>query len=120
MGLLHACDLDRRPPNATRGLVIFKTLLLASRPCYLPLRLKSTNIHARIGILRRSLQTTKRAGTMRTMRSLFLAGVSMAAALVMSPAQAQAQATNTALSGTVSSAKEGAMEGVLVSARKDG
>jgi len=61
---------------------------------------------------------------MQIMKSFFLAGVSLAAALVMSQihaeAQAQAQATNTALSGTVSSAKEGAMEGVLVSAKKDG
>src|SRR5712671_7904650 len=55
---------------------------------------------------------------MQIMKSFFLAGVSLAAALVMSPVQAQAQTT--ALSGAVSSAKEGAMEGVLVSARKDG
>ena len=46
----------------------------------------------------------------------FTAGVGLAALLLAGAAQAQ----TAALSGTVSSAKEGAMEGVLVSARKDG
>src|SRR5258707_8807901 len=43
--------------------------------------------------------------------------VSVLACLTLVPAQAQ---TAAALSGQVSSAEEGAMEGVLVSARKDG
>jgi streptogramin lyase len=45
--------------------------------------------------------------------------VSALAWLTLTPAQAQAQ-TAAALSGQVSSAEEGAMEGVLVSAKKDG
>src|SRR5476651_2569512 len=43
--------------------------------------------------------------------------VSALACLTLAPAQAQ---TAAALSGQISSAKEGAMEGVLVSAKKEG
>jgi virginiamycin B lyase len=52
---------------------------------------------------------------MRSTSFSYLAGFGLAAALLTGSAQAQ----TAALSGTVSSAKEGAMEGVLVSARKD-
>src|ERR1700722_10389447 len=45
--------------------------------------------------------------------------VSALALLALAPVQAQAQ-TAAALSGQVSSAEEGAMEGVLVSAKKEG
>jgi streptogramin lyase len=52
------------------------------------------------------------------MKSLLLASAAGLAALVLQAAPALAQAT-AALSGEVSSAKEGLMEGVVVSARKD-
>ncbi len=57
----------------------------------------------------------------RQMSSLFLATASAAAlALAVAPAAQPAMAADSALTGQVSSAEEGAMEGVLVSAQPDG
>jgi hypothetical protein len=56
---------------------------------------------------------------MRSNRLLILASASLAALLLQTGTSAQAQ-NATALSGQVSSAAEPTMEGVLVSARKDG
>src|SRR5262249_52024751 len=57
-----------------------------------------------------------REATMQSTKLGLLAGVSLLAALLTTGAQAQ----TAALSGNVSSAKEGAMEGVLVTVKKDG
>ncbi|MGE5538722.1 MAG: carboxypeptidase regulatory-like domain-containing protein [Gemmatimonas sp.] len=54
------------------------------------------------------------------MKSLLGSIAAVAAALLLGGAHAHAQQGAAALSGTVSSAEEGAMEGVLVSAKKDG
>ena len=54
---------------------------------------------------------------MRSRKIGFMVGVSLAAALLLTIG---AQAQTAALSGTVSSAKEGAMEGVLVTVKKEG
>src|ERR1051325_2508069 len=62
--------------------------------------------------------TTPREPTMRLLQIAILAGMSLGAA-VLPDGSAAAQGP-AALSGQVSSAEEGAMEGVLVSARRDG
>src|ERR1051326_7183702 len=62
--------------------------------------------------------TTPREPTMRLLQIAILAGMSLEAA-VLPDGRAAAQGP-AALSGQVSSADEGAMEGVLVSARRDG
>src|SRR6266853_2779527 len=59
---------------------------------------------------------------MKTKRVLLIAGGALAAILLQTPSarlHAQAQ-TPSALSGQVASAEEGPMEGVVVSAKKDG
>jgi virginiamycin B lyase len=59
-------------------------------------------------------------GAMRTVSRVLAAGVGVAALLALSGLQPAAAQGAAALSGVVSSAEEGAMEGVVVSAKKDG
>jgi virginiamycin B lyase len=59
---------------------------------------------------------------MKTKRVLLIAGGALAAAILFqtAPSRLHAQAQTPALSGQVTSAEEGPMEGVVVSAKKDG
>ncbi|HLN40277.1 MAG TPA: hypothetical protein VK337_21030, partial [Xanthobacteraceae bacterium] len=54
------------------------------------------------------------------MKSAYLLGISALALMLVTPATVRADQAPAALTGVVSSAAEGAMEGVVVTAHKDG